>query len=375
MTTDFPHSRPTIPFPPAEYRARLERLRRRIAAQRFDAVLIEDAVNRLYFTGLDASNGVLCVCPDERRPLFLTDFRYLEEARGQIGFARTGVLKGGRRYQPLAGPARRGRWRRVGYDGGGSLAALEQMKKALPDVKEWASCQAAIDGLRAVKSPAEIGAIRAAVAAGDAVFAAALARIRPGMTEWAIRVLIRGLMDRFSQGEAFDTIVCAGANASRCHHHPSRQRLRAGQELLLDMGVRVDGYCSDLTRVVFFGPPSPKLREIYRLVLEANRRAIAGVRAGLTSHEADRLARRVIARAGYGRRFGHGLGHSLGLQIHESVALRPDGRQVLRPGMVLTIEPGIYLPGVGGVRIEDVVVIRRRGCEVLTAAPKRLQVL
>ena len=138
------------------------------------------------------------------------------------------------------------------------------------------------------------------------------------------------------------------------------------------MGVKVDGYCSDMTRVVFFGPPSPRLHEIYRIVLEANRRALAGLRAGLTGHEGDRLARRVIEKAGYGKRFGHGTGHSLGLTVHETVALRSGGKEVLRPGMVVTVEPGIYLPGVGGVRIEDVVVIRRNGCDVLTATPKAM---
>jgi len=210
---------------------------------------------------------------------------------------------------------------------------------------------------------------------GDEAFARVLPQIRPGMTEWDIRVALRGVMDQVSQGEAFDTIVCAGANASRCHHHPSLRPLRRGQELLIDMGVKVEGYCSDMTRVVFFGPPSPKLREIYRIVLAANRRAIAGVRAGMTSHAADRLARHVIEKAGYGKFFGHSLGHGLGLQVHDPGSLRAGGKELLPEGMVVTIEPGIYLPGVGGVRIEDVVVLRAKGCEVLTRTPKDLRCL
>ena len=364
-------SRPSIPFPFAEYRARIARLRRRLAAEKFDAALVEDGINRGYFTGFDASNGLLCVSAEDD-PVFLTDFRYLEAARSALGFLRCGSLGRDKRYEPLARAAQRHAWRRVGYDGSGSIGAVEKMKQALPGVTEWASCQGVIDNLRMVKSPRELDAIRQAVRMGDEAFARVLPQIRPGMTEWDIRVALRGVMDSISQGEAFDTIVCAGANASRCHHHPTLRPLRRGQELLIDMGVKVDGYCSDMTRVVFFGPPSPKLREIYRIVLAANRRAIAGVRAGMTSHAADRLARRVIEKAGYGDFFGHALGHGLGLQAHDPGSLRANGKDLLPEGMVVTIEPGIYLPGVGGVRIEDVVAIRRNGCEVLTATPKRM---
>lgn len=364
-------SRPTIPFPAAEYTARLARLRRRLAAEKFDAVLIEDEINRFYFTGFEASNGLLCVSADEG-PVFLTDFRYREAARRALEFLRVGGLPQGKRYQALAGLARRHGWRRVGYDGAGGPAQLEALKQPLPGVTEWASCQEVVHRLRMVKSPRELAAIRKAVRMSDEVFARTLPRIRPGMAEWEIRVLLRGEMDRVSQGEAFDTIVCVGANASRCHHHPSWQRLRRGQELLLDMGVKVDGYCSDMTRVIFFGPPSPKLREIYRVVLEANRRAIAGIRAGMTSHAADGLARCVIEKAGYGPRFGHSLGHGLGLQVHDPGSLRRECKDILPAGMVVTVEPGIYLPGAGGVRIEDVVVLRPNGCEVLTRTPKEL---
>jgi Xaa-Pro aminopeptidase len=366
-------SRPTVRFPDEEYAARLVRLRRRMAAARFDAVLVEDPINRLYFTGMGSSNGILCVRGADV-PLFLTDFRYLEDARSVLAFARCGLLKSGvPRYQPLARPARVERWRRVGYDGSGSIGALEAMQRTLPEVKEWCSCQELIGGLRQVKSPRELQALRRAARMTDAAFATVLPRIRPGMTEWEIRVQIRAAMDLVSQGESFAPIVCAGSNASRCHHHPSLRPLRCGQELLLDMGVKVDGYCGDMTRVVFYGPPSARLREIYGIVLDANRRAIAGVRAGMTSHAADRLARRVIEKAGYGKYFGHSLGHGVGLEVHDPGALRPRCRDELPAGMVVSIEPGIYLPGVGGVRIEDVVVLRRNGCDVLTATPKDMR--
>jgi Xaa-Pro aminopeptidase len=375
MPTPATFSRPTVRFPDAEYVVRLARLRRRMAAEKLDAVLVEDAINRLYFTGFEASNGVLCAS-GSHDALLLTDFRYLEDARTSLAFVRCAQLKGGvPRYQPLARLAQQGRWRRVGYDGSGSPGAIEAMKKALPEVKEWTSCQGVINRLRMVKSPRELVALRRAVQMTDAAFAAVVPQLRPGMTEWAIRVQVRAALDRVSQGESFETIVCAGTNASRCHHHPSLRPLRRGQELLVDMGAKVDGYCGDMTRVVFCGPPSPRLREIYRIVLAANRRAIAGVCAGMTSHAADRLARQVIERAGYGRYFGHSLGHGVGLQVHDPGSLRANGRETLLAGMVVSIEPGIYLPGVGGVRIEDLVVLRERGCEVLTQSPKELHVL
>jgi Xaa-Pro aminopeptidase len=369
------YSRPTISFPAGEYQARLRKLRRAMAAAKFDAVFIEDKINRLYFTGFDSSNGLLCLGASGD-PAFFTDFRYLETAQAELGFLHCALLgKNEERYQPLARPALRHRWRHVGYDGSGSLSALEQMKKALPEVTTWGSCQKLVSSQRMVKSPRELTTIRQAVRTGDAVFAAALQQIRPGMTEWDIRVLMRELIDQASQGEAFDTIVCAGSNASRCHHHPSLRALRRGQELLIDMGVKVDGYCSDMTRVLFYGPPSPKLREIYRVVLDANCRAIAGLRAGMTSHDVDALARKPIEKAGYGKYFGHGLGHGLGLFVHDPGSLRANCTDVLQSNMVVTIEPGIYLPGTGGVRIEDVAVVGARGCEVLTRTPKELRVL
>ena len=367
-------SRPTINFPEAEYTARLARLRRRLAAEKFDAVIVEEPINRLYLTGFEATNGMLCVSTDHA-PVFCTDFRYLETARKELGFLQCSDIKGTSRYHTLTWMAQRNAWRRVGYDGRGSIGALEEMKKALPGVTEWASCQGAINSLRMVKSPRELAVIRTAVGMGDVAFARALEQIRPGMTEWEIRVLLRTVIDQFSQGESFPSIICVGSNASRCHHHPSLRPLHAGQELLIDMGVKVDGYCSDMTRVTFFGAPSPKLREIYRIVLAANQRAIAGARAGMTSHAVDRLARRVIEKAGYGKYFGHSLGHGLGMEVHDPGSLRSQGKETLPEGMVMTIEPGIYLPGVGGVRIEDVVVLRAKGCEVLTKTTKELRCL
>ena len=362
-------AKPTEPFPADEYRSRLAKLDRQLRRDKLDALLVVTDVNRLYLTGFQASNGILLLQPG-KRATFFTDFRYLEAARAQLGFLD--VEKIAKAADQLAPLAKRGKWARVGYEGSLPGGRLQGFKDAMPAVKEWRNAEGTVLDMRAIKSKRELAVLAVAVCTGDDAFERFLREARPGQSEWEMRRMIRRHADDLSQGESFDCIVCVGANASRCHHHPTLRPLRSGQELLIDMGVLVDGYCSDMTRVVFFGPPSPTLREIYRIVLAANRRAIAGVRAGMTSHAADRLARSVIEKAGYGRYFGHSLGHGIGLEVHEPGSLRAKGKERLPEGMVVTIEPGIYLPGVGGVRIEDVVVLRAKGCEVLTQTPKEL---
>ena len=191
------------------------------------------------------------------------------------------------------------------------------------------------------------------------------------MTEYDIRRELRYWGDRYGQAQPF-AIVCAGSNASRCHHIPGERILRKNQELLIDTGAMVQGYLSDITRTFFFGRPSNKLREIYDIVLKANMKAISRIQAGKTCHEIDTAARSLITRAGYSKYFGHGLGHGVGLQIHENPFFSQKNKMKLKAGMIVTVEPGIYLPGIGGVRIEDMVLVKRNGCEVLTKTPKEL---
>jgi Xaa-Pro aminopeptidase len=218
--------------------------------------------------------------------------------------------------------------------------------------------------------------MRRAVGLGDEVFRRTVGEIRPGMTEWNIRRVLRRWIDDLDAGqESFDCIVSAGSNASKPHAQVTRRVWGVRQPLLIDMGVRLDNYCSDLTRMVFAAEPSPRMREIYGIVLTAQRRAIEAVRPGRTGREVDAAARRYIEKRGFGKCFGHGLGHGLGLEIHEAPTLNRWSRCVLQPGMVMTIEPGIYLPGIGGVRIEDVVLVTRDGCEILTGMAKDLLIL
>jgi len=260
-------------------------------------------------------------------------------------------------------------WKRVGYEGQMDAARFNSLKAALPGV-EWIDVGERLAAMRSVKSLNEQRLVRAAVAMNDRLFSEILKQISPGVSEWDVRNLVRGWADRLGQGEAFETIACVGRNAAECHHHPDETVLKKGQSLLIDLGVKVDHYCSDMTRSVFFGSPTSAYRAIHTIVLEANRKAIRAIRPGRRCDEIDALARGHIERAGYGTCFGHGLGHSLGLEIHESPSFSPSCKTELKPGMILTVEPGIYLPGRLGIRIEDVVLVTRTGCEVLSQTPR-----
>jgi Xaa-Pro aminopeptidase len=360
-----------LDLPAAEFAARVKRLRAWQRRERLDALLISSEVNRYYFTGIRASNGVLLSeLPGE--PVFYTDFRYLLAARKRLTFMASAKI-----WHPsdeVTVMAERGRgWHRAGYEGKMPAARFMEWKKALPDV-EWVNIDQGLAALRSVKSRAEQRVMRAAVAANDKALARVLRQVRPGMTEWDISVLVRREAEALGQGEAFEAVVCVGRNAAECHHHPGTARLRTGQALLIDMGVRRDHYCSDLTRTVCVGgTPAPELAAIHRVVVEANRKAICAIRPGRRCCDIDAVARKVIERAGYGERFGHSLGHGLGLEVHEAPALSSACETLLEPGMVMTVEPGIYLPGRFGVRVEDVVLVTQSGCEVLSHSPHALQ--
>ena len=357
------------PFAPTEIQRRLRRLQAAQRQQRLDALLVTDEINRFYFTGLATSNGVLL---SERcaPPAFYTDFRYLTMARRAAPWLPAHLL-----WRPALEPevvAGLGRgWRRVGYEGSMPASRFLKLQAALPEV-EWVNATVLIQELRAVKSPEEQRRMRAAISANDRLFAETLRQTAPGMSEWEISTVVRREAERLGQGEAFSAIACAGRSAAECHHQPDDTVLRRGQPLLVDLGLKLDHACADMTRCVSFGPPTPLWREIYRIVLTANRAAVRAIRPGVPCHAIDAVARGVIERAGYGPYFGHSLGHGLGLEVHEAPSFSAACNTELAPGMVLTVEPGIYLPGRLGIRIEDVILVTRDGCEVLTGTPRDL---
>lgn len=361
---------PARSFPSAEYVARLRRLQALLRADRMDGALLFGSITRLYYTGFDSSNGLLVV--DARRgPRFLTDARYLAMAQRQISFMPCELQQRAKEEQAQLVKLTCN-WHRAGYEGSLASSHLKQLQEKLAFFDEWVDAGALLTAQRAVKSPREQAALRRAMAANDRMLAAVLRQVRVGMSEWDIRHVVRREADRLGQGESFGCIACVGANAAEPHHQPGLDRLRTNQPLLLDLGLKLDGYCADLTRTVCLGRPSALLRDVHRVVLAANRRAIAAIRPGMTGAEVDHVARRFITKAGYGKAFTHGLGHALGLEVHESPSFAPGNKDIIRSGMVLTVEPGIYLPSRVGVRIEDVVRITPTGCEVLSRSPREL---
>jgi Xaa-Pro aminopeptidase len=348
-----------------EFIGRLRKLQAYRKQQKLDALLIVSDINRYYLTGFCASNGMLVLTDDLT---FYTDFRYFVAAKRTLTFLTVKLIW--KNAEETASLAKIGKpWKRIGYEGSLSAERFGKWKDAFPNA-EWVTVSNAIDELRSIKSPAEQRCIRAAVHATDAVFAAARSQLAPGMTEWDVRNLIRRGADFCGQGEAFDTIVCVGKNGAECHHHPDETPLIENGPVLIDMGVMKDYYCSDMTRSFCLGKATAEYRDIYKIVLGANLKAIRAIRPGRKCSEIDAIARNYIDKAGHGKHFGHGLGHSLGLEIHEMPRFADVCQTILKPGMLMTVEPGIYLPGRFGVRIEDVVLVTKTGCEVLTGTEK-----
>lgn len=365
---------------------RLARLRARMAELGLDGFLVgspvEDtfhthAANRRYLSGFTGSTGWLLITLEAA--FIAVDFRYWEqaerEAPGFTLFRTQGFLE---KWLPsLLGEANLSGKKKLGFPPGDiTVASYQAMKKALDSLPagerpRLLAAPPIVEELRAVKDPEELELIRRAVALGDEAFQAVAARIEPGWTErqvaWELEKYAR---EHGAEGMSFETIVAAGPWGAMPHAQPRDRPIQAGEPIVIDMGVRVGGYCSDLTRTIVVGQADGRFRRVYDIVLTAQLTAEELVRAGMKGEEAHLLAHSVIAEAGYGENFGHGLGHGVGLQIHESPRLAKASRDELRPGMVVTIEPGIYIPGWGGVRIEDMVVIENGKAQVLSRAPK-----
>lgn len=356
-------------LPSTEFQARVQKARKMCQRLKLDALFVFTDINRFYLTGLQASNGCLLIT-QESDPVFYTDFRYLVMAKKTASWLKIAPLWTLTDEAKFLGQIGQ-KWLRVGYEGTLSATRFLQLQAAMPRV-EWHNSATDLAWLRAVKSKAEQQKMGAAIEANDRLFNELTTRIAPGMTEWDIRCEVRALADLLGEGEAFDTIACVGRNGAECHHHPDTTVLRNNQALLLDLGLKKDYYCADMTRCLHYGTPPATWREIYQIVLEANQAAIAAIAPGVACCEIDQVARNIIKKAGYGDKFGHGLGHGIGLEVHEAPRFAANCQTPLKPGMLLTVEPGIYLPGRLGVRIEDVVLVTRDGYEVLTQTPKAL---
>lgn len=347
---------------------RIAKVRERLAAEGLDAILVTEPNNRKYMSGFSGTSGWALITPHQA--YLLTDFRYVEQAAQQAPLYEV-VEHHGEAVHTLKRLLNDAGVGKLGFDARHiTYAEYEKLAEGLHPVRLVATSEW-VERLRWVKEPEEIELIRRAAAIADEAFRHVLTILRPGLRERDVAAELEYKMRQLgASGPAFDTIVASGPRSALPHGVAGERVLAAGDLVTLDFGARFQGYCSDLTRTVALGSVDGRLKEIYRIVLEAQELGLQNIRAGMTGREADAVVRGYISARGYGEAFGHATGHALGLDIHESPSLSKRCETVLEPGMVLTVEPGIYLPGLGGVRIEDDVLLTADGVEVLTGAPK-----
>ena len=348
---------------------RLERIRAEMESRNLARFLVSSQFNVRYLSGFTGDTGWLIVEPGTAN--LITDFRYEEQASREV-YPGVNVVIDKRDVLSAACDALAPVQGRIGFEAAAlTFAAYEKLAGVV--IAELMGLAALVESHRKVKDGEELAALTRACAASDAVFAEIVKEMKPGMTEIDLAARIDYLLRRRSTDvPPFKTIVASGSNGSLPHATPSSRKIEKGDFVTMDLGASVDGYCSDLTRTVVMGRASDRQREIYGIVLEAQLKAEAGIKAGMKGSEADGLAREYIEGKGYGENFGHSLGHGVGLEIHEEPRLSKKNDDPLEAGMVATVEPGIYIPGWGGVRIEDMAVVEEGRCRVLTAADKRL---
>ncbi|NLW94641.1 MAG: aminopeptidase P family protein [Chlamydiae bacterium] len=351
---------------------RLVRLRALMRAEGVASLLVTDLPSIRHLAGFTGSAARLLVTP--RRAHLVTDGRYRIQAAREAFRCRVAVAAPGKAFEAVADALRRDGVRTLSFEPDAiTYADWRALARACGRRVRLAPAPPLAARLRAVKDRAEIALLRRLARMADAVLAACRPRLRPGMTEGEIAALLeRASLDAGAEEAAFRPIVAAGAHAAMPHHRPGAGTARRGAPLLIDFGTRMRGYNSDLTRTFHFGKVTARYEGVYRTVLDAQRAALQAIRPGVRAGDVDRAARDVIAAAGHAACFGHSLGHGIGLEVHEEPRLGPGVATKLEAGMVFTVEPGIYLPGWGGVRIEDMAAVTSTGCVVLTGSAREL---
>ena len=355
---------------------RLCALRRAMADKKLDAFLIIHPTDLAYFTEFDGEDSLGLVT--DKGLTILTDFRFDEQAQIQAPWFKR-IIRKGTMNEALAKALGKAKVRHVGFEANHlTVGAHQGIQEAMAGQKIRDTKLLPVTGvtgdIRKIKDAHEVGLIRQAVKIAEDSFDALRRQLKPGMTENQLTgMLDLEVRSRGGSGMGFPSIVCVGENASLCHYRPGEVPVRSGAVLLIDWGVSYKGYTSDMTRTLLIGEVSPRMREIYQIVLEAQQAGIDSIHPGVTGKEVDLAARNVIKKAGFGKYFGHSIGHGIGRLVHEVPFMRSSKGAVveeLRAGMIVTVEPGIYLPGEGGVRIEDDVLVTPTGHEVLSAMPR-----
>jgi Xaa-Pro aminopeptidase len=341
-----------------------------IKKNKLDALLVTKLSNIRYLSGYSGSNGLLVVAPP--KAYFMTDFRYTVQARKEVKDCRVIIAERELLGELVRLPCFKN-GTRVGFEPDHiTVKTLEKLKELLPNIS-LTPIEKLVESLSVVKDAAEINKLKKAAKITDAALADILKMIKPGVREKDVALDLSYRMIKLgAEGPSFDFIVASGQRSSMPHGRASERRFKKGDFITLDVGCFCDGYASDLTRTYVLGKATAKQKKIYGIVLKAQEAAIAAAKAHMPAKELDMVAREIINREGYGDYFGHGLGHGLGLLIHDDPVVSPRSNDILAAGNVITIEPGIYIPNWGGVRIEDDVVIVDGGCKVLTKSPKEL---
>lgn len=348
---------------------RIEKLLIEMEDQAIDTVIVSNPYNRRYLSGFTGSSGYLVISKEKR--LMLTDFRYIEQATAQcIGYEIIDFVKKGL-VDTLKDVISKGST--IGFEN--ATLTYKEFKYFEESLKEfeWIPLNDTIEKIRMIKDESEVNTIAQASQIGDAAFTHILNVIKPGMTEIDIAIELEFFMKKQgAQKLSFDTIVASGKRSSLPHAVPTQKCIETGDFVTLDFGCLFEGYCSDMTRTVVVGAASERQREIYELVLLAQMTALEKIRPGILGNVGDSYARKCINDAGYEAYFGHGLGHSLGLEVHEQPRFSKLSEELILPGMVMSVEPGIYIPDFGGVRIEDLILITKDGIRNFVTSPKEL---
>jgi Xaa-Pro aminopeptidase len=345
---------------------------------KLDAMLLTAPADLAYLTNFTGDDSIGIIT--ERDLVLVTDFRYVEQAKIEASWLKV-VKRDGKMTDFLAQAVIDSKAKKVGFEANsttfGQVHALDKTikEKTRNDSIDLVPVEDVLVNIRKVKDDHEIDLVRKSVAIAEEAFESISSEIKVGQSEnYLAGMLVFELRSRGASDSSFPVIVAAGANSSLPHYRPAEVLAQKDQPLLFDWGALYKGYCSDLTRTLMLGRVSSRMKQIYKVVLEAQLAAIDFLRPGVTTKQADRVARDVIDKAGFKEQFGHGLGHGIGREIHELPTLRKTGgEEDLRPGMIVTVEPGIYLPGEGGVRIEDDVLITHSGCEVLSSLDKTFE--
>ncbi|MBZ4652731.1 MAG: Xaa-Pro dipeptidase [Peptococcaceae bacterium] len=349
---------------------KLSQLKNTLQAEGLDALLIAKPTNRRYLSGFTGTSGMLLITPEAN--LLLTDFRYKDQAVQQAPEFQI-VIHSFPLVKTLQELVTKYEVKKLGLEKDFiTIAVYQELHENLPGV-DLVPVKDFCAELRYIKTPEEITYMKKAVEIADKAFLHIMDFIRVGLSEKEIALELEFFMRRLgSEKNAFDIIAASGVRSALPHGIATNKTIAPGELVTLDFGAVYNGYHSDMTRTVVMGEPDARQREIYDLVLRAQEEVYKVIRPGMKAREADAVARDIISKAGYGENFGHGLGHGVGLEIHEGPRLAPSDETILEPGMVVSVEPGIYLSGWGGVRIEDLVVITPDGCDILTKSPKNI---